>query len=130
MPTSTSHHTGYAAILDGKTMYGINITKVEEHTKHNKYAILILTGTYRNHLKYDNWYTGNAPTYPVRINLYYDHNKGIEKGIIDGACAITTSQGIQECDLHDTCAKYLDVFGACTMHAAIYNIATFFHNSL
>lgn len=125
-----SQHTGYATILDGETTYGITFTDVEEYTQNGKYTALVLAGTYKDHVSYDGQPTNPSPSYPVRINLYYDADKGVENGIIDGACAITTPDGVKEHDLHDTCAKYLEVFGTCTMHAAIYDMAAFFHNSL
>lgn len=125
-----SQHTGYAAILDGETVYGITLTDVEEYAQPGECTTLVLAGTYKDHLTYDGECVNPSPSYPVRINLYYDKDKGVEKGIIDGACAITTPEGVEEYDLHDTCAKYLEVFGTCTMHAAIYDMAVFFHNSL
>lgn len=125
-----SQHTGYAAILDGKTIYGITLNEVEEYTRHDGYTALILSGTYKDHITYNGECVNPSPSYPVRINLYYDKDKGVEKGIMDGACAITTPEGVEEYDLHYTCAKYLEVFGVCTMHAAVYDMASFFYNSL
>jgi len=40
-----SQHTGYAAILDGETTYGITFTDVEEYTQNGKYTALVLAGT-------------------------------------------------------------------------------------
>lgn len=125
-----SQHTGYAAILDGETTYGITLTDVEEYPQHGGHTTLVLAGTYKDHISYDGQPTNPSPSYPVRINLYYDPNKGVEKGIIDGACSITTPEGVKECDLHDVCEQHREVFGQCTMHVAVYNISAFFYNSL
>ena len=125
-----SQHTGYTAILDEETTYGITLTDVEEYKQNGEHTALVLAGTYKDHISYDGQPTNPSPSYPVRINLYYDPNKGTEKGIIDGACSITTTDGVKEHDLHDICAQHRETFGQCTMNVAVYDIASFFYNSL
>lgn len=121
-----SNHINYETIEKECTKYGITITDAKEYTEHDKYVTLVLTGTYKNHVAYDGKPINPSPSHPVRINFYYND----DKGIVDGACSITTPEGIQECDLHDRCKQYHTVFGSCSPHAAVYNIAVFFHNSL
>ena len=41
-----SQHTGYAAILDGETVYGITLTDVEEYAQPGGYTALVLAGTF------------------------------------------------------------------------------------
>lgn len=118
--------SNYETIEKECTKYGITITDAEEYTENDKYVTLVLAGTYKDHMTHDGESTNPSPSHPVRINLYYNDHKDI----VDGACSITTPKDTQEYDLHNKCRQYHKVFGSCSAHAAVYDIAAFFHNSL